>query len=311
MMRQWPWIPGLLVLWLALPAAPAGDRHQTAELAARQRDFARAAEVWEELAREGDAKAAYRLSGLYRSGRGVARDLERAKHWLEHAERSGHEAAAETPVLRTTRFRNTDPERDLREAIERGDLQATQRAILGGALPDRRGAEGRCPVAEAILRGHVPILRLLLAAGADPERCPGSDRSFLLDAIESGEADAVVALLRAGARWQRSGSGRSTALHAAARLGDRTMVDVLIRAGHPLDDRDAAGRTPLDVARVTQQAATAQALRAAGARETPTEAGGGQARPEWLVAAARDTTARIEGDWPVLSLAAWRGRRGR
>lgn len=299
----------VLVLLAALPAAASESRHQTAEIAVRQRDFDRAAQIWQELARAGDAKAAYRLSGLYRSGRGVVQDLERSKFWLAHAKRRGYEAAVRMPALRTARFRTTNPQNDLWDAIERGDLQAAQAAIRDGASPDRGAVAGRCPVAEAILRGHVPIVRLLLAAGAESAVCPDSDRSLLHDAVESGEVGAVVALLRAGAGWKRSGPGRSTALHAAVRARKEDVLEALLRAGHPLDDRDAAGRTPLDLALVTQQTTSAKVLRAAGARKTRAATRSAAASPDWLVAAARDATARIHGQWPVLSVAAWRGQK--
>jgi septal ring-binding cell division protein DamX len=52
-------------------------------------DFQRAAELWQDLANEGDAIAQYNLSLLYENGSGVRQDQNIARYWLAMAARQG------------------------------------------------------------------------------------------------------------------------------------------------------------------------------------------------------------------------------
>jgi hypothetical protein len=70
----------------------------------------------------------------------------------------------------------------------------------------------------------------------------------LLAAVRAGDVAGVRRLLAQGENPQR-GDGRETPLHAAARLGPLALVEALIEGGALEWQADAAGRTPLAVAR--------------------------------------------------------------
>ena len=70
----------------------------------------------------------------------------------------------------------------------------------------------------------------------------------LLAAVRGRDIEAVSGLLAGGAN-PRVGDGLETPLHAAARRGPRALVEVLLAGGALEWAPDAAGRTPLDVAR--------------------------------------------------------------
>jgi len=70
----------------------------------------------------------------------------------------------------------------------------------------------------------------------------------ILAATRTGDVEAVRRLLAEGAN-PRVGDGRETPLHAAARRGPLALVETLIAGGALAWETDAAGRTPLDVAR--------------------------------------------------------------
>ena len=70
----------------------------------------------------------------------------------------------------------------------------------------------------------------------------------LFAAVRAGDIDAVRRVL-AGDVSPRIGDGRESPLHAAARHGPLAVVEALIVAGALDWQTDAAGRTPLDVAR--------------------------------------------------------------
>lgn len=68
------------------PQGPAGE----AAKAYSEGDFAKARNIWEELASRGDAQAMNNLGVLYDSGKGVEIDAGRAVHWFAQAANSGN-----------------------------------------------------------------------------------------------------------------------------------------------------------------------------------------------------------------------------
>ncbi len=72
---------------------PDQARSDDAQRAVLLRDYPRAAQIWSELAQQGDRDAQYRLGSLYRSGRGVAKSHEKAVQWFRKAAEAGHPGA--------------------------------------------------------------------------------------------------------------------------------------------------------------------------------------------------------------------------
>src|SRR5512139_2460474 len=72
---------------LAVPAS-AGPLEDGME-AYRAKEFAKAAELWQPLAQEGNAVAQYRLGTLYAEGKGVEQNDATAFMWMERAARQG------------------------------------------------------------------------------------------------------------------------------------------------------------------------------------------------------------------------------
>ena len=243
----------LLLLGTATLAHANESSHQAAEHALRQRDFTRAARIWQQLADAGDEKAAYRLAGLYRSGRGVARDPERAGRLLERAAKGGYDVGRTQAALPRPQTGEAGSPTSLRSAIEQGDIRAVEAALDAGATPGTPASGTRCDAAEAIVRGRVDILEVLVARGARLETCGGSGLSLLHEAIQIENLEAVDTLLRRGARIDARAPGNATPLHAAIRVGHDGIAKRLIEAGHSLSARDDAGRNPLDLAVVARK----------------------------------------------------------
>jgi len=85
-------VPGLVVPGLArAEIADAAFRNGLA--AFNEGDYARAQEAWVPLAGSGDAKAQTGLGFMYYSGRGVARDSERAAAFFQRAAEQGEPTA--------------------------------------------------------------------------------------------------------------------------------------------------------------------------------------------------------------------------
>jgi hypothetical protein len=80
----------LLGTVVARAAAPADARLEEAAALARAGDYAPAWCIWQALSEAGNAEAMFHLGWLYRNGRGVAADEERARSLWETAAAQGH-----------------------------------------------------------------------------------------------------------------------------------------------------------------------------------------------------------------------------
>ena len=95
--------PERAILWFAMGAG-LGDQYAIFNLANSYmngewvaRDYAHAARLHEQAAMRGMAEAQYFMGCFYAEGIGVKKDAGRAREWLTHADRNGHEEAG--PLL--------------------------------------------------------------------------------------------------------------------------------------------------------------------------------------------------------------------
>jgi TPR repeat protein len=77
----------------AVAAAPAGTDLDAGLAAVDKQDFDTAFKIFEPLAKAGDTEAQYNLAMLYRSGKGVAKDMRKCAQWFRRAAEQGLAAA--------------------------------------------------------------------------------------------------------------------------------------------------------------------------------------------------------------------------
>lgn len=135
-------------------------------------------------------------------------------------------SSRQLPMFGLLLDRGGDATRALASALWNGGADSSALADIAlehGADVNKAEAE-KCPLLNGLIRwGQFGPTRWLLAHGADPNRSQGMDGSPT-------------------AGW--------TSLHQAASRGNAKMVEALIGAGADIHRRDAAGRTPADVARL-------------------------------------------------------------
>ncbi len=134
-------------------------------------------------------------------------------------------------------------------------------ALAGaGALPDAADAFTYTPLHLATAQGGIAAVRALLAAGAAPTVTDDQGVTPLHLAARQRRLETAAALLHAGANPNaRTGVAPSAAtspsaegwtpLHEAARAGDLAMAEVLLAHNASPEAKNAAGQTPLQLAR--------------------------------------------------------------
>lgn len=177
----------------------------------------------------------------------------------------------------------------LHAASAAGFAAVVARLLQAGATAGRADKDGRTALSVAAARGNTSSVVALLRAGAPIGATDKRGRTALHEAAENGHADAVTELAAAvaeaaggaarGARLvdARDDGGR-TALMSVVRHategGDadacRKVATALVRASADVNIADAAGATPLHLARRTHCVAVLAVLERAAAVGAPT-----------------------------------------
>jgi hypothetical protein len=148
-------------------------------------------------------------------------------------------------------------------ACESGQVEAVHVLLEAGGDPLAGTTNGETPLYIAALRGHSEVVRALLGAlrrqgvAWEDSRWYGDGWTPLMAAAVADRTAVVQVLLEAAGpvRAQQlllvPNRYGQTVLHIAARKGSQTLLRLLMGAGGALGVRlpDAAGHTPLDVAR--------------------------------------------------------------
>jgi len=131
----------------------------------------------------------------------------------------------------------------------------------GGGGGFRAVAGGQTPLLVAARAGQIESMRALLAAGADPKAKAQDGSSFLMAAVGSAKVEAVkfayehdkdVKVVTSSgntlAHASVSGTANGGTLDAQMRIVD--VIRFIAEKGAPVDELNAAGKTPIDIADV-------------------------------------------------------------
>jgi hypothetical protein len=239
-------------------AHAAGDDHTIAaaiDQAVRSGDFSHAAAALRRLAEQGNAEAQYRLSALYRLGRGVPQDDASAFKWMKAAEQNhaaaqfnlarmylaGHGVTADAAAAKAWMQK---------AAAQRHDEAARALATNTPAARElwdvpRRLAEARANAQPATASGAA---QGPAKVGTLPPGLATASRNavpVLADAAWRGQTDAVKLLISAGADIAARDEDGNTALALAASAGRLDAVNALLSARAEVDAENRAGERPL------------------------------------------------------------------
>ena len=167
----------------------------------------------------------------------------------------------------------------LHSAAQAGDVELVKKLLAKGADPNARtaktpaaggrGAGGggggfrpasgeQTPLMLAAKANHAEVVRALIAGGADPKLKAQDGTSLLMSAVGSGHVEIVKYVYELDPDTKAVTTTGNTLMHASVNGTMATstqpeickVIQFLADKGAPLDERDARGRTPIDVADV-------------------------------------------------------------
>jgi ankyrin repeat protein len=145
-------------------------------------------------------------------------------------------------------------------AAKRGQAEALARLIGHGVSPDARTRYADTPAFFATAFQRPNVIEALIRHGADLNLANDEGWAPVHAATTPGNEAVLKILLDWGVDAGAIGERRITAAHAAAISGNAAAIDLLREAGAMLNMENAAGKTPLQVARALDKAAAVAAL---------------------------------------------------
>lgn len=127
---------------------------------------------------------------------------------------------------------------------------------------EAKNQQGDTALAMALGNEQDDIAVQLIRAGASLDELSGNEQSSLLFKATSVNAQKTLALLltKAPAQLNQPNKNGDTPLHEAARYGSEETLKTLLKAGAKKDLKNAAGKTPLDIAKAQKNATAAKLL---------------------------------------------------
>ncbi len=237
-----------------------------ARMAVRMKQYDRAVSLWRRAASRGNVEAEYRIGIAHRSGRGVPRDLDKAKRWLARADRNGSPDARYALGMMYRNglgvARSREKAIDLLERAAaaghedaKRELQAIARSgSVAFAVADARVVANRRDPREALTQSirtrDLGSAREAIARGAPIDGAPGDTKHWrpLVLAIDRGHIDMVELLLERGADPNVRSRDGEPALILAIRGGKRAIVRAVLERRADPGARAGTGYSALMVA---------------------------------------------------------------
>jgi len=253
----------LLILIGLLLSAPAWSNIDQSideiEKLIRLRDYPRAARNLETLAIAGYPEAQYRLASLYRAGKGVPKDLDRATE-LHHISAMAGYADAQYSLGQLIEKADISPE-SLNEAIEwyrKAAAQDHELAVLKlkqleEYVADVGQVASRAEIFSAIQHNDVVFIDSLITSGANLDLTDELGNSTVMAALLAGWPQLANTLIDQTSHPAQVNSLGFRPMHVATIRGYKTTVIALLDDGADIDQTDARGSTALMLAAKNQK----------------------------------------------------------
>jgi len=238
----------------------------------RMRDYSTAVLQLQSLAKKGDPEAEYRLAGLYRVGKGVARDLDKARDLYLKSARAGHaDAQYSLALLIEKSGRSSASRSEARRWYEKSAAQGNRLATVklerwGKSARDVDLQISQAGVFDAIQHNDEDLIDSLIAKGYDLNLSDAQGNTTVMAAMLAGWPRLTRTLIANTQQFDQANVRGSRPLHLASSRDYEGIVRLLLDKNVDIDQADARGDTALMLAIKNGNIEIARLLLERGAR---------------------------------------------
>jgi len=254
----WIMKSNLLILTCLFISAPAWSNLNQSldeiESLIRLRDYPQAVIHLEPLVRKGNAEAQYRLAGLYRTGKGVSKDLEKATDLYQESAQGGHAAAQYTFALIIEKSNSSlSSLNEARRWYKKSAAQGNERALVKleqfQESPDIEDHTiSRKDIFNAIQHNDEALINSLISRGIDLDLTDRHGNSTVMAALLAGWPQLAGTLITKTKHLDQANLLGNRPLHLASARGYKSIVMALLVNEVDINQTDSRGDTALMLA---------------------------------------------------------------
>jgi ankyrin repeat protein len=241
------------LIFIITPPLQADSKQQLQDISRsiRIRDYSKAVKQLQPLIRSGDSEAQFLLAGLYRSGKGVKKDLDKAIQLYEKSSNNGHADAQYT--LASLLEKKGDMTQALfwyQQASEQGHRKARKKLksaqkTSGSFCNKDINADA---IFSSIVHNDIKFIQSCVENGYNFNIQDKSSRSPLIAALLAEHKEIADLLLPVTQNLKHGDQNKNQAIHVAASNGFADIVKKLLDKKVDINAQDNLGNTPLLIA---------------------------------------------------------------
>jgi len=265
----------LTCLFLSTPAWSNLDKSlDEIEKLIRLRDYPQAVSHLNPLVAKGSPEAQYRLAGLYRLGKGVIRNLDKATDLYHKSAQAGHAEAQYAIALIIEKSNKSsaslfEARRWYKKSAEQGNKRASLRLEQLQDLPDIADRKiSRDDVFNAIQHNDEALINSLISSQADLNLIDRHGNSTVMAALLAGWPRLAGTLIPGSTQLERANSLGNRPIHVASARGYQGIVIELLINNVDIDQTNAHGDTALMLAAKNKYTEIAELLLDLGANHS-------------------------------------------
>ena len=215
----------------------------------RMRQYEQAVGLLKPLLIQNNATAQFRMAGLYRVGKGVKQDHDKARELYEKAALSGHaEAQYALASILEKQGSQTEQVRHWYQMSAFAGYAPAIRKLKNLNTSNKPQKVDKATIFFAIRHNKIDTIKQLLDRNENLNIQDSGQRSPLLVALQSGHKDMSLLLLANSRQFDTADKNRTRPIHAASKQGFRDIVEALLLRKIDINAQDALGNTALMIA---------------------------------------------------------------
>ena len=250
--------PILLILTCLFLSTPAWSNLDSSldeiDKLIRLRDYPQVVSQLNPLVENGNPEALYRMAGLYRSGKGVIRDLDKATDLYHKSARAGHAEAQYAIALIIEKSNKSSASLiEARMWYKKSAEQGNKRALL--RLEQLLNSPGvadqeisQADVFNAIQHNDEALINSLIYSQVDLNLIDRHGNSTVMAALLAGWPRLAATLIPNTKQLGRANSLGNRPIHVASARGYQSIVNDLLDNNVDIDQTDSRGDTALMLA---------------------------------------------------------------